>query len=333
MSDAHSRSRSQTNSEPTSSAPSPVEGLGASPAFDASARTASTRRAYRTDWKDFVSWCERHDVAALPAGNGVVAAYVADRVTTLAPSTLRRRLAAINQVHVAHDHPKPGSVADEPLAAVWDALVEPNAQARHRATPILLADLRTILAATHVVDNDMLGCRDRALLLLGWTAALRRSEIASLDVGDVNTSRGDIRVVVRTPPPGLDDEQRIVHVPVTDDAGMCPRRAVDAWSEQAGVQDGPLFRSVSRWGHVATRRLTGDGIHRIIKKACDRAGLDADSYSGHSLRAGFITQAMRAGISEQEIMDHSGHSDPKTLRQYLDGDPSQKSTLWTVLGL
>jgi len=94
-------------------------------------------------------------------------------------------------------------------------------------------------------------------------------------------------------------------------------RSLRSWLNAAGIDTGPIFRGVDRHGNVAESALTGRSVALIVKRAADRAGLDADAYSGHSLRAGFTTQAARSGTPERIIMRHTGHKSEKMVREYI----------------
>lgn len=94
-------------------------------------------------------------------------------------------------------------------------------------------------------------------------------------------------------------------------------RVVQAWIEQSGINEGPLFRSVNRHGQIRRRQLSGIDVARIVKKLTKRAGLDAAKYAGHSLRAGHVTSAAVAGASERSIMNQTGHRSAQMVRRYV----------------
>lgn len=294
--------------------------------FAENARSANTRRAYRSDWTDFCDWCAGRDVAALPASTDTVALYVSSRSEDgprgpLKLSTLRRRLSAISQAHKSAGYESPASTEDEPLHSVWAGLAREKTRRKKKAAPVLIEDLRAVLEAVPRRDEGeeptLLGLRDRALLLVGWAGALRRSEIAALTTQDVRVGSEGLVLTVRRSKTDQEGEGLAKGLPFGERPSTCPVRAVQTWASTAGVETGPLFRAVDRWENVSSEALSTDGVHRIIKRACARVGLEATLYSGHSLRAGFITQAARAGKPERVIMRHSGHSDLKTLREYI----------------
>lgn len=298
--------------------------------FAERARAENTRRAYLADWRDFTAWCAERDLTALPATGETVALYVASRAEAgpagpaLKVSTLQRRLSAISQAHKTSGYASPSRLDEEPLHSVWAGIVRSKSRRKAKAAPVLVEDLRAAVDAVPRIEKGpsageptLLGKRDRALLLVGWAGALRRSELAALLVDDLRVSPDGLVLVVRRSKTDQEGEGLYKGIPHGDHPMTCPVRALQSWLLAAGIDDGPVFRAVDRWGNVADDALSTDGIHRIIKRACARVGLEPSLYSGHSLRAGFITQAARAGKPERVIMRHSGHKDLKTLREYI----------------
>ena len=141
------------------------------------------------------------------------------------------------------------------------------------------------------LDDKLLGCRDRALLLVGFAGGFRRSELVSLDVGDI-----------RKPPMGW-SSRSVGRKPIRKEGEY---RGPSLWLDRGDVpgpqlpcldrrrcdrRSGPAFRSVDRHGRVSRGRMNAGSVARLIKRAADAAGLEPASYAGHSLRAGFATQA------------------------------------------
>ena len=161
------------------------------------------------------------------------------------------------------------------------------------------------------------GLRDRALLLVGFAGALRRSELARLQVGDVAVTPEGLRLVVRQAKTDQEGRGLVKGIRYGEQRLTCPVRSLRDWCRAAGIDEGPIFRGVDRHGNVAGSALSGRSVARIVKRAARRAGLDPSQYSGHSLRAGFTTQAARAGTPERIIQRHTGHKDLRTLRTYI----------------
>ena len=139
-----------------------------------------TIAAYRADWSDFLRWCDAHAVPAMPAADDVVVAYVDDLASTHRASTVQRRVASIRNAHA-----DAGFTAAADTSAIGAALARPRWHRRNRATettPIAADELRAMSSS---LPDSIAGVRDRALLLIGYGAALRPSEIVDLDVGDL----------------------------------------------------------------------------------------------------------------------------------------------------
>ena len=103
----------------------------------------------------------------------------------------------------------------------------------------------------------------------------------------------------------------------TDHTETCPVRSLNRWLELSGVSIGPVFRAVDKSGRVASTRLSDRSVVLVIRRAADRARLDAESFSGHSLRAGLATAAAAAGVSEHDIARTTGRRSVSVLRRYV----------------
>ena len=157
--------------------------------------------------------------------------------------------------------------------------------------------------------------RDRALLLLGFSIAARRSELVALNVADIVENEHGLMVRIRRSK--TDQEGRGATVAVPRGAIACPVKALQAWLDAAGITEGPIFRPVLRGGAVATTRLTDRSVANIVKVHAERLGLDPATFSGHSLRAGFATSAAARGANLFKIMDVTRHKSVDTLRGYV----------------
>jgi site-specific recombinase XerD len=144
-------------------------------------RAASTRAAYASDWRIFARWCETHGLCPMPASPATVAAFLADQLQTgMKPSTLGRRLEALKHAHKTAGEASPTD--DERVKAVLS-----GARRTLGVAPRKLAAAtseKTIGMAT-LVRPGLAGLRDRAILLLAFSLAARRSELVALDVEDI----------------------------------------------------------------------------------------------------------------------------------------------------
>lgn len=290
-----------------------LEELGArASAYIADAKAENTRRGYRSDWSDFVSWCEKYRRAALPAAADTVAYYLADRSQDLKTSTLKRRLATIAEAHKAAGLEPPTKQTQ--VRYVWAGICREKGVAQSHMKPTLTRHIREMIS--HLPDS-LLGVRDRALILLGFAGAMRRSELVGLDVTDLAIAEEGLVVVIRKSKTDQVGVGRKIGIPFGEHPETCPVKAVQAWLDNSGIDEGPLFRSVNKHGYVLETRLSDQVVADVVKRSLLAAGKSARKYAAHSLRAGLITQAAMAGVSERAIQDQSGHKSLAVMRRYI----------------
>jgi site-specific recombinase XerD len=273
-------------------------------------KSLATRRAYRSDFGIFDTWCRARGVSALPALPESVAAFLAhDLERGTRPSTLGRRIASIRYAHKLAGHPPPTD--DERVKATMRGIRRTVGTAPQKKSP---ATAERVIAMTLAARTDLKGLRDRALLLFGFASAFRRSEIVALDCEDLEETELGLKVTIRhskTDQEGLGQTIAVVRGSVA-----CPVSAMRAWLDAAGITMGPIFRSVRRGGHVGGR-LSAQSVAEIVKGYAERAGFDREQFAGHSLRAGFLTSAAKRGASIFKMMDQSRHRSVETLRGYV----------------
>lgn len=281
--------------------------------FATASRSEATLDAYASDLRHFSAWADANHRAAMPADPETVALYLTSMADSFKPSTLSRRVAAIS---VAHQHAGfPSPTADTLVRSVLTGIRRTVGVAPKQVAPATIGEIRKMTAR---MGQSTIEIRDRAMLLLGFAGAFRRSELVSLDLSDLQEHPDGILVTLRrskTDQEGHGDSRAI---PFGSDAATCPVRATQAWISAAGITDGPIFRPVDRHGNVASSRLSGKAVALVVKRAAELAGLDPSVYSGHSLRAGFVTTAAANGASERAIARQTGHAAGSTvLRQYI----------------
>jgi site-specific recombinase XerD len=280
--------------------------------FARQSKAENTLRGYRADWRNFCAWCESHGLSPLPASPETVAAYIAECAGRLKVGSIQRRLNAIAEAHKATglDSPTSTGMVRNTLKGIRRALGTATAP----KAPTLTDDIRAMVDAT---DAGIIGARDRALMLLGFAGAFRRSELVGLDIADCAFGKDGLTVTLRRSKTDQDGAGRKIGIPYGANPETCPVRTVQAWLAEAGADAGPLFRSINRHGQVQAGRLSGIDVARVVKKLAVRAGLDAAKYAGHSLRAGHATSAAIAGASERSIMKQTGHRSVQMVRRYI----------------
>jgi site-specific recombinase XerD len=280
--------------------------------YAAESHAPNTRRAYASDLRAFVAWCRSFGLSPLPATEATVRRYLAALADAgRKVSTIGRALTAINQAHVRAGFAPPREAPS--VRDAWRGVRRRLGVAPHGKAPLLIEGLR---AAVTALPSTLRGVRDRALLVLGWAMGARRSEIVALRVGDVRFTAEGFEITIRRSKTDQEGAGHVIGVPFGSMPATCPVRTVLAWKEAAGIMEGPLFRSLQN-GRPTANALDGRDLARIVKEAARAAGLAEADLSGHSLRAGLITQAAKQGRAERDIMRHTGHRSAATLRRYI----------------
>jgi integrase len=279
-------------------------------------KAKNTLRGYESDWRDFCNWCHWHNVRSLPASPQAVAVYMAECAEHLKPGSVQRRLNAIAEAHKVAGAESPTSAGI--VRNTLKGIRRTRGTAPVQKAPTLTPDIRAMVAAA---GARPIGARDRALILLGFAGAFRRSELVSLDVADLDFTGDGLTITLRRSKTDQEASGRKIGIPYGTNPDTCPVRILQAWLEQAGINGGPVFRSISRHGQIRLARLSGLDVARVVKKLATRAGLDAAKYAGHSLRAGHATSAAIGGASGRSIMDQTGHRSVQMVRRYIrDGN-------------
>jgi integrase len=290
--------------------------------YPAGSIAASTRRAYASDWRMFAGWCARRSALALPAAPVTVAAFLASEADRgFRPVTIARRSAAIAAAHRDQNQPNPCDSAS--VRRVLSGIRREHGVApERRATPLDLDPLRAVIEQLDHQEREhgqtLAGRRDRALILLGFAAALRRSELVALDVEQLQFTPRGLLVTITKSKTDQDQAGQTVAVPyATASDQRCAVRAVRAWLQTAGIYRGAVFRRLRRGDHVSPDRLTAQSVALVLKRRAQAAGRAPEQLSGHSLRSGYITAAAAAGVEERKIQNVSRHKDIGVLRSYV----------------
>ena len=284
-------------------------------AYQAAADAPATLRAYVADLANFKAWCHAHSLQPMPASPETVGAYLAAAGLGYALPTLRRRVAAIARAHRIAKYP-----LDTKHPAIRETLrgiARTHGEPARRSAALTTEEIQKLV---EVCGEDPAGLRDRALLLLGFAGALRRSELVAIDVGHLRTTPNGLRLMIprsKTDGEGAGEEIGIAR---GSQAETCPVRAVRAWLRAAMIADGPVFRRVTQWGIVGRKRLHPDAVRQILRRRAAAAGIQGnvlEPVTPHGMRAGFITTAYRNGVPDEEIMGHSRHRSLTTMRSYV----------------
>lgn len=276
-----------------------AEALVARVAFYAGAAKAeNTQRSYASDMKKFTAWAAKNSMPSLPTSAEVLACYVAALADAgKKVSTIERAISGVVAAHrtAGLDLPR-GRALEEAMTGIRRTL----GTAQEGAPPIVAEDLRRMVDSC---GRDPQGLLERAVLLIGWVGSFRRSEIVSLRVEDVTTTRHGIEIVLRQSKTDQNGESRTVGLPNSADVDMCPRQALIAWLSMMKIESGLIFP------------MTDAEVNRIVQSVGRRVGVRG--VSAHSLRAGFMTEAAANGRSLKSMMNQSGHKSERVAMKYV----------------
>jgi site-specific recombinase XerD len=271
----------------------------------------STRKFYTIDLRIFHAWCNSMKINPLPASTVDIARFLAHEAARgIKPSTLIRRCAAIKMAHEAIGYQSP--TQHEYVKSVLRGIKREKGASQNKKAPATAERMESMIA--HCQTN-IIGIRDKALLLLGFSGAFRRSELVALQVNDIVRTPEGIKVLIRR---SKTDQEGKGHVIAILNGNKF--RVVDVlntWLQAAKITEGYIFRSIRKNGEVQKGKLSCRSVADIVKRYAKKAGLTVDDYSGHSLRSGFITSGAQAGADLFKLMEVSRHKKPETVLGYV----------------
>lgn len=286
--------------------------------LDAS-KSPATKKAYKSDWNTFTLWASQKGLESLPAAGSTVANYITYLAGAgRAASTISRALTSIAQAHKILDLASPTTSPE--VTNVYKGIRRSTGTAQRRAKPLVIAELKRLCDS---MRPSFLGRRDKALVLLGWSGALRRSELVALDIEHIDFVKEGMTVSIASSKTDQEGAGYKLGIPFASDENYCPVLKLKNWLDISHIVRGPLFIRLGTPGkkwHTKVnepRRLAASAVNAIIKRRLKHAGINSAGYSGHSLRAGFITSAAAQGTPEYLIQAHTRHRSAKVLRGYM----------------
>jgi site-specific recombinase XerD len=281
--------------------------------FAKASKSPATLKAYGTDFSIFEAWCRGRGLTALPASCEAVVAFLAAQATAgKRASTLQRRLAAIGYMHKIANVPSPigAEAIKATLSGIWRSIGAAPVRKKAATSDIVLS-----MAGT-VGGESLRQLRDKAILLIGFASAMRRSELVALNIADLEWTAEGVLIQIRRSK--TDQEGMGQSVAVPRGATACPVAALRAWIEASGITDGAVFRRIwnKRNQRVSAERLHGRAVAVIVKAGARRLGFDVSTFGAHSLRSGLVTSAVKRGVSLLKICDQTRHKSIEMLRVY-----------------
>jgi integrase len=305
--------------------------------FAQNATAKNTQRTYSFGWRSFYEWCRLQgmDPYITNGKEALIAFYISEKAANgeLKVSSISCYLAAIRahfiekNIVINMQHPSIQKV----LKGIRNSLSKRPV----RKEPILTEDLRQMIECIPIEKDGhpyLNGLRDRAILLLGFAGAFRRSELVGLNIDDLTFTRDGFVALVRKSKTDQEGEGLEKAIPYGSNPMTCPVRALKDWLEQSKIDKGAIFRAINRHGQLQDKRLTGHAIAFIIKRNAYLKEKQT-SFSGHSLRAGFVTAAAKRNVPEDLIMKQSGHKSSNTVKMYIRRGKQFEENAASLVGL
>lgn len=296
--------------------------------YIAQSKAGNTVKSYKSDWADFVTYCDEHSLSNLPADDRTIISYITELAQDKKVSTINRRISAISQAHQAAGYETPTQTFA--VRAVLKGIKNTKGTMPDKKQAAGIDDVKLMV---ETLGNKLIDIRDRALVLIGFAGAFRRSELVSLNIEDIKADRNGITVTLRHSKTDQEGQGIKKGIPYGSNPDTCPVRALTDWLNASGITEGAIFRSINRHSQVQPSAMSDKAVALVIKKLAEAAGLDSSQYSGHSLRSGFITTAADCGVDERSIMKQSGHKSLVVMRGYIQDATLFKHNAASQVGL
>jgi len=267
-----------------------------------SSKATNTIRAYKADYKDFASFCIKNGFKPMPSEPKIISLYLTFLSKTCKFSTLKRRLASISVIHRFSGH-----YIDTKHPMITENLMGiKRIKGSHQKAkkPILINDLKLIIDVIDKEKNKK-SCKNRALILIGFSGGFRRSELVAIDYEDLDFVKEGVKIFVKRSKTDQSGEGMTKGIPYFSNPSYCPVISLKNWINESKINSGKIFN------------MSDKSVALTIKKYTAIAGLDSNKYSGHSLRSGFATSTAELGAEERSIMAMTGHKTTQMVRRYI----------------
>ena len=276
----------------------------------------NTLRAYKSDFKDFSTFCVKHGLQSMPTEPKIVSIYLTHLSKTSKISTLRRRLVSISMVHKLKGH-----YLDTKHPVILENLMgikRLKGSIQKGKKPILISHLKSIVDVINKEKIDNIAkLRNKSLILIGFGGGFRRTELISIDFEDLEFVEEGLKIVVKRSKTDQYGEGMLKGLPYFTNELYCPVINLKKWLEISKIKSGPIFRRFIKGTSITNNRLTDQSVVLLIKRYLNLAGIDNKNFAGHSLRSGFATVAAESGADERSIMAMTGHKSTQMVRRYI----------------
>ena len=281
-----------------------------------SSKAKNTLRAYKSDFRDFETFCSKHSFNSLPTEPKIISLYLTKLSKNSKISTIKRRLVSISMVHKLKGH-----YLDIKHPVVVENLMgikRIKGSFQKGKKPILISHLKSII---NIIDelkiDEIKKLRDKSIILVGFGGGFRRTELISIDHEDLEFVSEGLKIRIQRSKTDQFGEGMIKGIPYFTNEIYCPVINLKKWLEISKIKSGPIFRRFSKGSSITNNRLTDQSVVLLIKKYLNLAGIENTNFSGHSLRSGFATVAAEFGADERSIMAMTGHKTSQMVRRYI----------------
>tara|TARA_B100000941_G_scaffold139191_1_gene98587 strand:- start:180 stop:1133 length:954 start_codon:yes stop_codon:yes gene_type:complete len=281
-----------------------------------SSKAKNTLRAYKSDFRDFETFCSKHSFNSLPTEPKIISLYLTKLSKNSKISTIKRRLVSISMLHKLKGH-----YLDIKHPVVVENLMgikRIKGSVQKGKKPILISHLKSII---NIIDelkiDEIKRLRDKSIILVGFGGGFRRTELISIDHEDIEFVSEGLKITIQRSKTDQFGEGMIKGIPYFTNEIYCPVINLQKWLEISKIKSGPIFRRFSKGSSITNNRLTDQSVVLLIKKYLNLAGIENTNFSGHSLRSGFATVAAEFGADERSIMAMTGHKTTQMVRRYI----------------
>ncbi len=281
-----------------------------------SSKANNTLRAYKSDFKDFGTFCAKRGLKSLPTEPKIVSIYLTHLSKNSKISTLRRRLVSISMVHKLKGHylDTKHPIITENLFGIKRL----KGSFQKGKKPILINHLKSIINVINEQKvEEIKKLRDRSIILVGFGGGFRRTELISIDYEDLEFVPEGLKIFIKRSKTDQMGEGMIKGLPYFTNEIYCPVTNLKKWLDISKIKSGPIFRRFSKGSILSEKRLTDQSVVLLIKEYLNIAGIENKNFAGHSLRSGFATAAAESGADERSIMAMTGHKTTQMVRRYI----------------
>lgn len=271
-----------------------------------SSKSLNTLRAYKADIQSFEMFCRSVNLKSFPTNEKTVSFFITELSKKCKLSTIKRKLASIKAAHALSGHyvDLKNPIINENLISIKKKI---GAFQRSKK-PILINDLKKIINVIDDVKDIKRKLRDKAIILIGFSGAFRRSELVSLELHDLDFVDEGVKIFIKKSKTDQTGEGMIKAIPYFDNKYFCPVTNLNNWID---------FKSKDKIKNNKIFDISDKSVALIVKKYVQMAGLDPAKYAGHSLRSGFATATAESGAEERQIMAMTGHKSNQMVRRYI----------------